>query len=182
MGSIFGINNQQFWMRIAVQRGGNWAKICLTIHCLHVVLISENSPSSNFAHFSKTSLMLWTTWLWCNTGYNKIIRLRLMYSIDLSSYVHISQFMSDCHLGQSIFKLLRHFSHCLSLQINVASCEGKCPSATIYNINVESHLRFCKCCRENGVRNLTVPLYCSGNGTQVLHTLQEPIDCTCQWS
>ncbi|XP_073940124.1 otogelin-like protein isoform X9 [Castor canadensis] len=66
--------------------------------------------------------------------------------------------------------------------INVASCDGKCPSATIYNINVESHLRFCKCCRENGVRNLTVPLYCSGNGTEIMYTLQEPIDCTCQWN
>ena len=82
----------------------------------------------------------------------------------------------------TVLKVLRHFSHCLSLQINVASCDGKCPSATIYNINIESHLRFCKCCRENGVRNLTVPLYCSGNGTEVLHTLQEPIDCTCQWN
>ncbi|ELW70528.1 Otogelin-like protein [Tupaia chinensis] len=66
--------------------------------------------------------------------------------------------------------------------VNVASCDGKCPSATIYNINVESHLRFCKCCRENGVRNLTVPLYCSGNGTEIMYTLQEPIDCTCQWN
>ncbi|ELK02529.1 hypothetical protein PAL_GLEAN10022422 [Pteropus alecto] len=66
--------------------------------------------------------------------------------------------------------------------INVASCDGKCPSATIYNINIESHLRFCKCCRENGVRNLTVPLYCSGNGTEIMYTLQEPIDCTCQWN
>nr|XP_023423412.1 otogelin-like protein [Cavia porcellus] len=66
--------------------------------------------------------------------------------------------------------------------INVASCDGKCPSATIYNINVESHLRFCKCCRENGVRNLTIPLYCSGNGTEIMYTLQEPIDCTCQWN
>lgn len=66
--------------------------------------------------------------------------------------------------------------------INVASCDGKCPSATIYNVNIESHLRFCKCCRENGVRNLTVPLYCSGNGTEIMYTLQEPIDCTCQWN
>ena len=82
----------------------------------------------------------------------------------------------------TVLKVLRRFSRCLSLQINVASCDGKCPSATIYNINIESHLRFCKCCRENGVRNLTVPLYCSGNGTEVLHTLQEPMDCTCQWN
>lgn len=72
--------------------------------------------------------------------------------------------------------------HYLSSQVSVASCDGKCPSATIYNINVESHLRFCKCCRENGVRNITVPLHCSGNGTEVLYTLQEPVDCTCQWS
>ncbi|KAM7328139.1 hypothetical protein ACRRTK_012231 [Alexandromys fortis] len=66
--------------------------------------------------------------------------------------------------------------------VSVASCDGKCPSATIYNINVESHLRFCKCCRENGVRNITVPLHCSGNGTEVMYTLQEPVDCTCQWN
>ncbi|KYO47826.1 phosphatidylinositol phosphatase PTPRQ isoform D [Alligator mississippiensis] len=28
--------------------------------------------------------------------------------------------------------------------INVASCDGKCPSATIFNVNIDSHLRFCK--------------------------------------
>uniref|UniRef100_A0A670JY36 Otogelin like n=1 Tax=Podarcis muralis TaxID=64176 RepID=A0A670JY36_PODMU len=66
--------------------------------------------------------------------------------------------------------------------INVASCEGKCPSATIFNININSHLRFCKCCRENGVQNLTVPLYCSGNGTEILYVIQEPTDCSCQWN
>lgn len=82
-----------------------------------------------------------------------------------------------------IIKSVIRRQDCISQSsINVASCDGKCPSATIYNINIESHLRFCKCCRENGVRNLTVPLYCSGNGTEVLYTLQEPIDCTCQWS
>ena len=74
------------------------------------------------------------------------------------------------------------FPRYLSSQVSVASCDGKCPSATIYNINVESHLRFCKCCRENGVRNVTVPLHCSGNGTEVMYTLQEPVDCTCQWN
>ncbi|XP_053262546.1 otogelin-like protein [Podarcis raffonei] len=66
--------------------------------------------------------------------------------------------------------------------INVASCDGKCPSATIFNININSHLRFCKCCRENGVQNLTVPLYCSGNGTEILYVIQEPTDCSCQWN
>uniref|UniRef100_A0A8I3RW39 Otogelin like n=2 Tax=Canis lupus familiaris TaxID=9615 RepID=A0A8I3RW39_CANLF len=82
-----------------------------------------------------------------------------------------------------IIKSIIKKQDCISKNpVNVASCDGKCPSATIYNINIESHLRFCKCCRENGVRNLSVPLYCSGNGTEVMHTLQEPIDCTCQWN
>ncbi|XP_030070610.1 otogelin-like protein [Microcaecilia unicolor] len=72
---------------------------------------------------------------------------------------------------------------CTSLSpINVASCDGKCPSATIFNINVDSHLRFCKCCRENGIRNMTVPLYCAGNGTEVMYVIQEPLDCSCQWN
>ncbi|KAM6424642.1 otogelin-like protein [Rhynochetos jubatus] len=66
--------------------------------------------------------------------------------------------------------------------INVASCDGKCPSATIFNVNIDSHLRFCKCCRENGTRNLTVPLRCSGNGTETMYVIQEPIDCSCQWN
>ncbi|EFB27569.1 hypothetical protein PANDA_004935, partial [Ailuropoda melanoleuca] len=82
-----------------------------------------------------------------------------------------------------IIKSIIRKQDCISQNpVNVASCDGKCPSATIYNINIESHLRFCKCCRENGVRNLSVPLYCSGNGTEVMHALQEPIDCTCQWN
>ncbi|XP_039918670.1 otogelin-like protein [Hirundo rustica] len=66
--------------------------------------------------------------------------------------------------------------------INVASCDGKCPSATIFNVNIDSHLRFCKCCREIGTRILTVPLRCSGNGTEIMYVLQEPIDCSCQWN
>ncbi|KFQ95501.1 Otogelin-like, partial [Nipponia nippon] len=66
--------------------------------------------------------------------------------------------------------------------IKVASCDGKCPSATIFNVNIDSHLRFCKCCRENGTRNLTVPLRCSGNGTEIMYVIQEPIDCSCQWN
>ncbi|XP_064365622.1 otogelin-like protein [Dromaius novaehollandiae] len=74
-------------------------------------------------------------------------------------------------------------SDCISQSpINVASCDGKCPSATIFNVNIDSHLRFCKCCRENGTRNLTVPLYCSGNGTEIMYVIQEPIDCSCQWN
>ncbi|KFV14379.1 Otogelin-like, partial [Pterocles gutturalis] len=66
--------------------------------------------------------------------------------------------------------------------INVASCDGKCPSATIFNVNIDSRLRFCKCCRETGTRNLTVPLRCSGNGTEIMYVIQEPIDCSCQWN
>ncbi|MEJ1277194.1 otogelin-like [Cricetulus griseus] len=50
-----------------------------------------------------------------------------------------------------IIKSMIKKQDCVSqTSISVASCDGKCPSATIYNINVESHLRFCKCCRENG--------------------------------
>uniref|UniRef100_A0A8C5TC27 Otogelin like n=1 Tax=Malurus cyaneus samueli TaxID=2593467 RepID=A0A8C5TC27_9PASS len=66
--------------------------------------------------------------------------------------------------------------------VNVASCDGKCPSATIFNVNIDSHLRFCKCCREVGTRVLTVPLRCSGNGTEIMYVIQEPIDCSCQWN
>ncbi|KAM6293289.1 otogelin-like protein [Porphyrio hochstetteri] len=66
--------------------------------------------------------------------------------------------------------------------INVASCDGKCPSATIFNVNIDSHLRFCKCCRETGTRNLTVPLRCAGNGTDITYVIQEPTDCSCQWN
>ncbi|KAM9311608.1 otogelin-like protein [Gastrophryne carolinensis] len=74
-------------------------------------------------------------------------------------------------------------SDCISQSpITVASCDGKCPSATIFNVNIDSHIRFCKCCRENGVQNLTVPLYCSGNGTEVMYVIQEPLDCSCQWN
>ncbi|XP_056430430.1 otogelin-like protein isoform X1 [Hyla sarda] len=74
-------------------------------------------------------------------------------------------------------------SDCFSqYPITVASCDGKCPSATIFNVNIDSHIRFCKCCRENGVQNFTVPLYCSGNGTEVMYVIQEPLDCSCQWN
>ncbi|XP_066406803.1 otogelin-like protein [Molothrus aeneus] len=66
--------------------------------------------------------------------------------------------------------------------VNVASCDGKCPSATIFNVNIDSHLRFCKCCREIGTRVVTVPLRCSGNGTEIMYVIQEPIDCSCQWN
>uniref|UniRef100_A0A8C3NN21 Uncharacterized protein n=1 Tax=Geospiza parvula TaxID=87175 RepID=A0A8C3NN21_GEOPR len=66
--------------------------------------------------------------------------------------------------------------------VNVASCDGKCPSATIFNVNIDSHLRFCKCCREIGTRVMTVPLRCSGNGTEIMYVIQEPIDCSCQWN
>ncbi|XP_075712901.1 otogelin-like protein [Rhinoderma darwinii] len=74
-------------------------------------------------------------------------------------------------------------SDCFSqYPITVASCDGKCPSATIFNVNIDSHIRFCKCCRENGVQNLTVPLFCSGNGTEVMYVIQEPLECSCQWN
>ncbi|XP_077453342.1 otogelin-like protein isoform X3 [Stigmatopora argus] len=66
--------------------------------------------------------------------------------------------------------------------VTVFSCDGKCPSATIFNFNINSHARFCKCCRENGLQSRTVVLYCTRNATAVEYRFQEPLDCTCQWN
>uniref|UniRef100_A0A670XNK2 Otogelin n=1 Tax=Pseudonaja textilis TaxID=8673 RepID=A0A670XNK2_PSETE len=66
--------------------------------------------------------------------------------------------------------------------VNIVSCDGKCPSASIYNYNINTYARFCKCCRELGLHRRTVQLYCSGNSTWVSYTIQEPTDCSCQWS
>lgn len=71
---------------------------------------------------------------------------------------------------------------CLILQVNIVSCDGKCPSASIYNYNINTYARFCKCCREMGLQRRTVQLYCSGNSTWVNYSIQEPTDCSCQWS
>ncbi|RVE71881.1 hypothetical protein OJAV_G00056360 [Oryzias javanicus] len=66
--------------------------------------------------------------------------------------------------------------------VTVYSCDGKCPSATIFNFNINSHARFCKCCRESGLQTRTVSLYCSRNATVVEYNFQEPLDCSCQWN
>ncbi|XP_077424251.1 otogelin-like protein isoform X1 [Vanacampus margaritifer] len=66
--------------------------------------------------------------------------------------------------------------------VTVFSCDGKCPSATIFNFNINSHARFCKCCRENGLQSRSVALYCTRNATSVEYRFQEPLDCTCQWN
>ncbi|XP_048463275.1 otogelin-like protein [Rhincodon typus] len=66
--------------------------------------------------------------------------------------------------------------------VNIVSCDGKCPSASIYNYSINSHARFCKCCREIGLQKRTVQLYCSSNSTWVSYSIQEPTDCLCQWS
>uniref|UniRef100_A0A671S0L1 Otogelin-like n=1 Tax=Sinocyclocheilus anshuiensis TaxID=1608454 RepID=A0A671S0L1_9TELE len=66
--------------------------------------------------------------------------------------------------------------------VNIVSCDGKCPSASIYNYNINTYARFCKCCREMGLQRRSVQLYCSGNSTWVNYTIQEPTDCSCQWS
>ncbi|XP_042197503.1 otogelin [Callorhinchus milii] len=66
--------------------------------------------------------------------------------------------------------------------VNIVSCDGKCPSASIYNYSINTHARFCKCCREIGLQKRTVQLYCSGNSTWVNYTIQEPTECSCQWS
>ncbi|XP_059362862.1 otogelin-like protein [Carassius carassius] len=66
--------------------------------------------------------------------------------------------------------------------VTVYSCDGKCPSATIFNFNINSHARFCKCCRENGLQNRIIQLYCTRNATTVDYYYQEPMDCSCQWN
>uniref|UniRef100_A0A3Q2T3Y8 Otogelin n=1 Tax=Fundulus heteroclitus TaxID=8078 RepID=A0A3Q2T3Y8_FUNHE len=66
--------------------------------------------------------------------------------------------------------------------VNIVSCDGKCPSASIYNYNINTYARFCKCCRETGLQRRSVQLYCSSNATWVSYTIQEPTDCACQWS
>ncbi|XP_037103954.1 otogelin [Syngnathus acus] len=66
--------------------------------------------------------------------------------------------------------------------VNIVSCDGKCPSASIYNYNINTYARFCKCCREMGLQRRSVQLYCSGNSTWVSYAIQEPTDCSCQWS
>uniref|UniRef100_A0A6Q2ZQM3 Otogelin n=1 Tax=Esox lucius TaxID=8010 RepID=A0A6Q2ZQM3_ESOLU len=66
--------------------------------------------------------------------------------------------------------------------VNIVSCDGKCPSASIYNYNINTYARFCKCCREMGLQRRSVPLYCNGNSTWVSYSVQEPTDCSCQWS
>lgn len=67
-------------------------------------------------------------------------------------------------------------------QVTVYSCDGKCPSATIFNFNINSHARFCKCCRESGLQTRSVTLYCTRNSTIVEYSFQEPLDCSCQWN
>ncbi|XP_067906151.1 otogelin-like protein [Heterodontus francisci] len=64
----------------------------------------------------------------------------------------------------------------------VASCDGKCPSAMIFNTNINNYARFCKCCREVELTVQTVPLFCAGNATWIDFTFQEPTDCSCQWN
>ncbi|KAM8894367.1 otogelin isoform 2-T2 [Spinachia spinachia] len=66
--------------------------------------------------------------------------------------------------------------------VNIVSCDGKCPSASIYNYNINTYARFCKCCRETGLQRRSVQLYCSGNATWVSYSIQEPTECSCQWS
>ncbi|NXD76185.1 OTOG protein, partial [Halcyon senegalensis] len=66
--------------------------------------------------------------------------------------------------------------------VNIVSCDGKCPSASIYNYNINTYARFCKCCRELGLQRRNVQLYCTSNSTWVSYSVQEPTDCSCQWS
>ncbi|XP_061101225.1 otogelin [Conger conger] len=66
--------------------------------------------------------------------------------------------------------------------VNIVSCDGKCPSASIYNYNMNTYARFCKCCRDLGLQRRSVQLYCTGNSTWVNYSIQEPTDCSCQWA
>ncbi|KAM9768691.1 otogelin isoform 7-T7 [Dama dama] len=66
--------------------------------------------------------------------------------------------------------------------VNLVSCDGRCPSASIYNYNINTYARFCKCCREVGLQRRSIQLFCATNATWVPYTLQEPTDCACQWS
>ncbi|XP_004635011.2 otogelin [Octodon degus] len=66
--------------------------------------------------------------------------------------------------------------------VNLVSCDGRCPSASIYNHNVNTYARLCKCCREVGLQRRSVQLFCATNATWVPYTVQEPTDCACQWS
>lgn len=66
--------------------------------------------------------------------------------------------------------------------MNLVSCDGRCPSASIYNYNINAYARFCKCCREVGLQRRSVQLFCATNATWVPYTVQEPTDCACQWS
>ncbi|CAH7332136.1 Otogl [Phodopus roborovskii] len=152
---------------VIYEEGSTWHSNCTTHEC---VKTHEGATILNYAMicppFNETECKL-------NEG---IVKL---YNEGCCKICKREERMCQKVIIKSIIKK----QDCVSQSsISVASCDGKCPSATIYNINVESHLRFCKCCRENGVRNLTVPLHCSGNGTEVMYILQEPIDCTCQWN
>ncbi|KAK2100683.1 hypothetical protein P7K49_022031 [Saguinus oedipus] len=66
--------------------------------------------------------------------------------------------------------------------VNLVSCDGRCPSASIYNYNINTYARFCKCCREVGLQRRAVQLFCATNASWVPYTVQEPTDCACQWS
>ncbi|XP_014343808.2 otogelin-like protein [Latimeria chalumnae] len=65
--------------------------------------------------------------------------------------------------------------------ISLVACDGKCSSATIFNFSINKHARFCKCCTETGLQNLTVPLFCTGNQTFIDYVIQEPTGCSCQY-
>jgi hypothetical protein len=83
-------------------------------------------------------------------------------------------------LGGGLLPRLPHWP--ALLQVNLVSCDGRCPSASIYNHNINTYARFCKCCREVGLQRRSVQLFCATNATWVPYTVQEPTDCACQWS
>uniref|UniRef100_A0A4W3IMB4 Otogelin n=1 Tax=Callorhinchus milii TaxID=7868 RepID=A0A4W3IMB4_CALMI len=96
--------------------------------------------------------------------------------------VSVSHHVSHIRIIITIYLFNHQTTFSLLLQVNIVSCDGKCPSASIYNYSINTHARFCKCCREIGLQKRTVQLYCSGNSTWVNYTIQEPTECSCQWS
>lgn len=103
------------------------------------------------------------------------------YSLFCSVLLSMKYSRIDCNSSSGVFTVNIIYLY-FSLQVTVYSCDGKCPSATIFNFNINSHARFCKCCRENSLQNRIIQLYCTRNATTVDYYYQEPMDCSCQWN
>ncbi|XP_069738697.1 otogelin-like protein isoform X2 [Phaenicophaeus curvirostris] len=176
---------------IVYEEGSSWSSNCTTYKCAKtpagaiIVGSSVSCPPFNDTECTKNGGVVQTY----NDGCCKTCSGLGLLPFAISPVVPTNSI--NCEPGKKEERICQKMTirttirknDCISQSpINVASCDGKCPSATIFNVNIDSHLRFCKCCRENGTRNLTVPLRCSGNGTEITYVIQEPIDCSCQWN